>query len=220
MACYFVFKWIPIKCAFSIWLKWWQHKDPKLRMTMKYLWICLLWLTTGTVYSQIDQGDWLIGGQGTLRLERFDREPRLNVRGEITPTTCYFLTRRIALGGGIGLSFVTSVPFPSFGVSLSSISRIYLHGKTPEWYPFVEGNGGVGLGWTRFPSTPDLTRRLNASLGAAVGTSRFLRPGILLELALSGRRLYQSDGTSSQLTAFLFEWNARVGLQFLLDRSE
>jgi hypothetical protein len=191
---------------------------------MKHVWTCLLWLTTATAYGQIGQGDWLIGGQGGLRMTSSGRGSRLNLSGEITSSVLYFFWPRIALGGGISADFTTNRRAP-YGLSASPAVRIYLHGEASTWYPFVEGNGGVGVNWARLSSGPELTPVLNASLGAAIGTSRFLRPGILLELALSGRQRFQGDVFNSQFPVPSLELSslvlhARVGLQFLLDRSE
>lgn len=194
--------------------------QPYIKMKLLLFGILIL-ISQLTAQAQITQRDWLIGGRGTLGLVRTSQSSNLSINGELSPSALYFVSSRIAVGAALSASFRTGGR-DDYGIGLFPTVRAYLHGQTPVWYPFVELASGYGFSFRQFATTPsgEFDFVNVAVIGGGIGTSRFIRPGIMLELALIGTQRYQSNPPSTQLRPSFFEMNAQVGLQFLLDQSE
>ncbi len=191
-------------------------------MKMKLLLFGILILVSQLrTQAQINQRDWLIGGRGTLGLVRVSQSSRPSISGELSPSALYFVSPRIAVGAMLSAGFSTGGP-DTYGIGFYPTARAYLHGQTPIWYPFVELTSGYSLGFIQFATTPsgEFDFVNGARIGGGIGTSRFLRPGIMLELALVGAQRYQSIPPGTQLRPSFFEMKVEVGLQFLLDHPE
>lgn len=174
---------------------------------MKKLIIGALLLSAGlfsTTQAQIQEGNWMVGGQ--LLGANFGLNTGAGYNVEIMPTGAYFIKDNVALGGYVNLGFSGAKgSSTTYNYGVGALGRYYLNPgekgvdsllKHGRW--FLEGNVGIG----GQSGTGGGSSANGLDYGFGPGYAYFITPNIGLEglLKYTGNLGFGNRGTTSNLT--------------------
>lgn len=155
--------------------------------------------------SQIQKGNLLIGGTGSLSYRNINKSGYADIR--ILPNAGIFITDNIAVGTGLQLSF--SIAKSTFGstVGISPFARYYFMKKEKAAF-FVPLNIGIYSTTFKFDNNSNKTNYTGFSGSVGLGYTYFINPSIGLETSI----LYSYTQDHNNILAISTNQHNNVGV--------
>lgn len=139
-------------------------------------------------YAQPRKGDWMVGANIANSSAGVGPAATSYFSANLNPSVGYFLSNRIAVGAGVGLSYQRSGKyFNSFSSSIIPFARYYFtkkEGMQPKkLYFFGEVAAGAGVGTSAYFDNGVKNRQIGSILlsNAGVGLAYFILPNVSVE---------------------------------------
>lgn len=168
--------------------------------------ILLLFFSTSSAFSQINKGNFLVGGSGAFSSR--DQDGSKSSSLAISPNVGYFFIDKLAGGVDLTLNFSSAkfsgVKTTARGLGVSPFVRYYILPSSSRINLFAEGS--YGWGKSRYKS-PDLTNNSTFnSYSLSVGPSFFVTSNIAVEFtagytysASRSKNIYSNYKTKEKL---------------------
>lgn len=141
-----------------------------------------------TTYAQPKKGDWMVGANiANTMAATSSWGTQFSVN--LNPSAGYFLSNRVAVGTGVGLSYQHfDKNFSSFNTSLMPFARYYFAKKegmqAQKLYLFGEVSAGVGAGTSSYINNIGIKRKVSGGTfqsSAGLGLTYFILPSVSIE---------------------------------------